>query len=849
MKKQSASDFEIYVDPSCSPDPEDIGRSTIGTSADPVVIHQDNSEDREVRRSGNFQSQNQEDRTETLIQSAARALAESIERDKSLGLEDSVLGKQTDRHYDSGSGMYEGSTEFIYDSGAAMYESDIHDWNNEAEGGDSATSHNDDGDIDDDIFSRKSGQSARSSLNSIHDLHGPDELSHEKHSPGDAMDPISRIPSVSSYSYNPEVPTSPPNKSATRPPFRTPSSVRAMQMSSPTPSIFSSPRSIKRSSASRLGTPTTQKFPSSPTSRSKTPNRLKVKKEYPLVLLHVTVFPLQWPYANIIGSQDIPTSLYGVRDSWRLLQEKLQDTVLERGILLPHPQDSYEVLEERLLEALELPVQPRARILKCGHYMGPLDNEFEGSGDDMEGDFLESVDRKWCDICCREVKYMNQDPEALNKRFRIKIYASNGLMRAGAWAAVWKEMERVDVEIEPYVEPELLDDLERLVQKAKAKNGHHGGFEDIDEDAKRADEERMREMYGALPAIENTPQMESGPGSVPPPNAPHMESPPSSVPPSHPQPASKSDVPLAGGHTKKAYGDSLPELMLAALKVAIRDPKNIIICALSFVLLLLVLRPGPLLSRSTPTVMSHTQVPHVIGGLEHTAVRYVENEELVEEPAVTIAVKVPKAKPIIQNPSEQQIPEVDAQVEEPQMVQETEVVEEKDVEVEKTDATVEKPVDDQETEEAVIEEPLDTSEAETTIDEAQGIPEVETVIEETQGAPELEEIVEEAAEAPEPETVIESSSEVEEAEETEFPPEEPLDVLEIDEIEAVDAVNDIASVVEEAEVVESPTEEEITISAEITDEVPSNEEQVFNAVDVGMEKIPLSEEERALLCS
>ena len=35
--------------------------------------------------------------------------------------------------------------------------------------------------------------------------------------------------------------------------------------------------------------------------------------------------------------------------------------------------------------------------------------------------------------------------------FRVKVYASNGLMRAGAWETCWQEMERVDVELEPLV--------------------------------------------------------------------------------------------------------------------------------------------------------------------------------------------------------------------------------------------------------------------------------------------------------------------------------------------------------------------------------------------------------------
>ena len=46
---------------------------------------------------------------------------------------------------------------------------------------------------------------------------------------------------------------------------------------------------------------------------------------------------------------------------------------------------------------------------------------------------------------------------------RGKVYASKGLRRDGAWEACWKEMERVDVEVEPVVEVGVQGELERLV--------------------------------------------------------------------------------------------------------------------------------------------------------------------------------------------------------------------------------------------------------------------------------------------------------------------------------------------------------------------------------------------------
>ncbi|KAL2149724.1 hypothetical protein VTH82DRAFT_8376 [Thermothelomyces myriococcoides] len=287
-----------------------------------------------------------------------------------------------------------------------------------------------------------------------------------------------------------------------RMPFRTPSEIRAMQMSSPTPSVFNgsspvrrSPGSGKRSSLSRLGSPSVS-AQYSPKGRS-TPPRFKSAppQEAPLVLLHVTLLPLRWAWAGVLESMDSvamggkaageeafsasPESgsglsaaaaalrafqpsdqLKSLRDAWRELQDRMGDTVLERGILLPHPQSDYEVLEERLLEALELPLRRRARILECGHYIGPANVDPHESIDDYGYDDEKQEEKShWCNTCCGEIRYEDLGP---GKVFRVKVYASNGLMKAGAWEACWKEMERVDVELEPIVDLAVQNELEKL---------------------------------------------------------------------------------------------------------------------------------------------------------------------------------------------------------------------------------------------------------------------------------------------------------------------------------------------------------------------------------------------------
>ncbi|KAF5879065.1 putative pathway-specific nitrogen regulator protein [Botrytis fragariae] len=356
------------------------------------------------------------------------------------------------------------------------------------------------GDVEDDVFTDGSDKSPRLSIGSAEEEPSKVnisnrnswqsnrylDLSEEAHQLVELNSPvvgeeaatesvISRIPSGTSHSR-----TSAPRaresscspRKVQRHPFRTPSDIRAMQMYSPAPSLFSTPYSVKRQqnpTVSRLGTPTGSQY-----SKSRTPTRFKkTREESSLVLLHVTVLPLQWQYAKAILAPELPANLYSIREAYYLLQEKLSETILTRGILLPHPQDSYECLQERFLDALELPVRPRAKILRCGHYMGPNttssddDSDERDSGFGSTGRFRPRPDKVWCDICRRDVRYEDDDQNEDDKRFNVKIFASNGLMRAGAWAAAWREMERVDIEIEPFVQPWMVEDMEDLIERLR----------------------------------------------------------------------------------------------------------------------------------------------------------------------------------------------------------------------------------------------------------------------------------------------------------------------------------------------------------------------------------------------
>ena len=201
----------------------------------------------------------------------------------------------------------------------------------------------------------------------------------------------------------------------------------------------------------------------------------------------MTLLPIPLAYSQETVESVLPASIF---ENWKLLQEKATETVLERGILIPHPREDYDLLEERLLESLELKIP---RILKCGHFH--LSPEEEA---DVLADSENEVELDDADICVdcgrriRDGKYGSAGTGS--KRWDIKLFAANGLMRAGAWTAAWREMERVDVEILPWMEEDMKRELELRKEeeervKAEAREEGVGGLDD----------ERLREIYGGDP--------------------------------------------------------------------------------------------------------------------------------------------------------------------------------------------------------------------------------------------------------------------------------------------------------------------------------------------------------------
>ncbi|EGS23073.1 uncharacterized protein CTHT_0015590 [Thermochaetoides thermophila DSM 1495] len=364
---------------------------------------------------------------------------------------------------------------------------------------------------DDDVFSDRSAQSSPCSLDAKYEVTD----SCDKTATGSPQQQDELLNS----SLHRESFTSSPKESTRRTSGYSGISDLHAMTSSPTPSISngSSPLPLSNKKRRTNGLAARITSPVAPVQYSpkgkSTPPRFRSRKEAPLVLLHVTLLPLRWVWGDVVNNMDAIVTAHNarlkervmanleaegkpmigklepsdglktLRDVWRELQDRVGDTVLERGILIPHPQNDYEILEERLLEALELPVKRRARILECGHYLGPSnvddDSEDDPDFDDYDDDYSRREKhgkRHWCSLCRSEIKFEELGP---NKAFRIKVYASNGLMKAGAWEACWKEMERVDVEIEPLVDIPMQNELEKLAMAQFELEDHHRREEEV----------------------------------------------------------------------------------------------------------------------------------------------------------------------------------------------------------------------------------------------------------------------------------------------------------------------------------------------------------------------------------
>jgi hypothetical protein len=172
---------------------------------------------------------------------------------------------------------------------------------------------------------------------------------------------------------------------------------------------------------------------------------------------------------------------------WKTLEEKVlgDGEVRTRGVLIPHPKADYDLLEERLLESLELE-RPRVR---SGHFLGVEGGKVESAEEENEA---ESTRSSQCPDCGKAVATGVE----MERKWEIKVYAANGLMRAGAWGAAWGEMEKVDVEVGVWMPVEVRREVEARL--------HDMGYTGLEEDdtvhgdmEESEEERRRREIYGS----------------------------------------------------------------------------------------------------------------------------------------------------------------------------------------------------------------------------------------------------------------------------------------------------------------------------------------------------------------
>lgn len=364
--------------------------------------------------------------------------------------------------------------------------------------------------------------------------------------------------------------------------FRHPSSVRALQMRDEVMSDTQSVLRHHRRSGSQMSSYSHRSLQSSSTSPTKKSSRSQrgspqivsshLRKEYPLVLLHCTILPpTLLPHTN--HDEQLVSDLLpeAYRKRWATLRDKfVGDTeVRTRGLLISHPKEDYELLEERLLETLELEV-PR---ISHDHYLfedsGSGDSGFESastSTTDEDGEEDVSCQSQCPDCGCK------LRPDHVSRKWEVRVFAANGLMRAGAWGAAWQEMEKVDVEIRLWLPEEIRRDVEAklaLVEPIEDEEDEeaetiqtelrHDGSPACAVDSR----EREREIYGNIGRERSQAEMDELEKEQRCGRQPHRER----------------------GPSTGRLGDNVPQMLLKHLQTALRDRKNVMVGILSILVL------------------------------------------------------------------------------------------------------------------------------------------------------------------------------------------------------------------------------------------------------------------------
>ncbi|KAF3925134.1 hypothetical protein ABW20_dc0100922 [Dactylellina cionopaga] len=194
----------------------------------------------------------------------------------------------------------------------------------------------------------------------------------------------------------------------------------------------------------------------------------------PLVLLHVTLLPLpiQGPASSVLANH---------------LRRMISPTIVARGLLLPHPNDDYDALLEMVAENLGLDQETPPPFRKAATYAA------DDCASHSEGSYMSSSEEDveaFCPSCSRrrlKPEFARHDRPRRHRRpfnhtekwYTINVFASNGLMRAGAWSRSWEEMERVDVEVtvtSGYEDIEPVKPIRPSSQRSEGKRTLQGSF-------------------------------------------------------------------------------------------------------------------------------------------------------------------------------------------------------------------------------------------------------------------------------------------------------------------------------------------------------------------------------------
>ncbi|KKA19823.1 hypothetical protein T310_6192 [Rasamsonia emersonii CBS 393.64] len=407
-------------------------------------------------------------------------------------------------------------------------------------------------------------------------------------------------------------------------PFRKPSSVRAMQMhTEDEDEDFVSPSRLRGGGGG--GRPGYYYS----ANNNGTPKKQAVKKEYPLVLLHCNLLPptLSLPPGIGIPSRKILEEVLPPRylKRWRLLEEKLGSGVLrDRGVLISHPQEMYDLLEERLLESLELQ-RPR---LQNGHFLG-RDEPDSGKedGDDGYDNGSDDEEGEECPDCgCRVIR--NEDT---SRKWEIKVYAANGLMKAGAWAAAWREMEKVDVEVGLWLPSSVRSELEKRILEEEAitldgdLKAAKAGKGSLDEDRPQPSQEQIDGLDDALPSEQRNFAASNAEA----------------------RPEFGSSGSFA--YERKTANDiELQTLLINYIRVLASDKRNVAIALLSVLVLFLAMaggaRPSPSLTSLPPEIAEVIETPAAVTATQYCSASTSSSYSLGQAATATPVVHVPEAR-------------------------------------------------------------------------------------------------------------------------------------------------------------------------------------------------------------